>query len=333
MPPGVRQTSLGGPPPGGEGSPPGYQQQPPKQISQDAQGASTRPILIEDDRDRDRDRDLERPRITTTLEGKPHGPAPYQKNIWPTPNMPHVTEHSNLRPEPPRIPPLHERGRPGEMDTITPPSTLGHVYPPQIHAHQPQPNYKADAQAQAQRALQHQAALRSMARTEKERMLIGEPYRPNDPELVYERERCKAALWRFNSSMNPNLGISRDERARLFRDILQPRDGPPSSNNPSSNPIPVGRVGANVVVEAPFNCDYGYNITVEQDVHIGLNCTVMDTCAVTIGPRTVIGPNVSILTATMSVEPHSRNGAQGPLRGRPITIQEDCWIGAGVIIL
>lgn len=225
----------------------------------------------------------------------------------------------------------HEPRRSGEMDTPTPSSAISHLYP--LHVHSPQVAYKADAQAQAQLALQHQAALRSRTRTEKEKMLIGEPYRPDDPELVYERERCKAALWRFNSSMNPNLGISRDERARLFRDILKPRDGPLPANESSPITGPIGRVGANVVVEAPFNCDYGYNICVEQDVYIGLNCTIMDPCAVNIGPRTVIGPNVSILTATMSIEPHGRSGAQGPLRGRPITIQEDCWIGAGAIIL
>ena len=162
-------------------------------------------------------------------------------------------------------------------------------------------------------------------------MLSGELYDPNTPELVYERERCKGALWRFNSSMNPNLGISRDERSRLFRDILQPRDGAPTPFA-SAFPTPVGRLGANVIVEAPFHCDYGYNISVAEEVHIGTNCTVMDTCAVQIGARTVIGPNVSILTTTLPDEP-SRRGSQGPLLGRSVTIGGNCWIGAGVIIL
>lgn len=166
-------------------------------------------------------------------------------------------------------------------------------------------------------------------------MLAGELYFPTSPDLVYERDRCKAAIWRFNNSMNPTLGISREERLRLFRDVVQPRE-PPASSTGRDGPTPqspMGRVGENVIVEAPFTCDYGYNITIGQDVLIDTNCTVKDTCSVTIGPRTVIGPDVKLLTATMPIDPRRRKGSQGPSLGRAIIIQEDCWIGAGAIIL
>ena len=124
------------------------------------------------------------------------------------------------------------------------------------------------------------------------------------------------------------------ERSRLFRDVVQPRDPPPpppTAVNPAQTPV--GHVGENVVVEAPFICDYGYNITIGEDVLIDSNCTVKDTCAVSIGARTVIGPNVKLLTATMPIDPRRRKGSQGPSLGRSITIEEDCWIGAGAIIL
>ncbi|KAI9805563.1 MAG: hypothetical protein M1825_000814 [Sarcosagium campestre] len=228
----------------------------------------------------------------------------------------------------PTVPPLHELSRSVEGEVSTPHSSVSHrslVHP--SHSSSPQ-----QAQAQAQLALQHQASVRSRHRSERDKMLSGELYFPNAPELVYERDRCKAALWRFNNSMNPNLGISREERSRLFGDVVQPRDGP-SAPSGAMSPSPMGRVGENVIVEAPFNCDYGYNITIGADVLIGTNCTIMDTCSVTIGPRTVIGPNVSILTATMPIDPRRRKGSQGPSLGRSIIIEEDCWIGAGVIIL
>jgi acetyltransferase-like isoleucine patch superfamily enzyme len=201
-------------------------------------------------------------------------------------------------------------------------------------------NTPQSAQAQAQLALQHHNSMRGHAthRSEKEKMLAGELYYPNAPELVYERDRCKAALWRFNNSMNPTLGISREERLRLFRDVVQPREPAPSSSinsggNGSSPQSPMGRVGENVIVEAPFICDYGYNITIARDVLIDSNCTIKDTCSVIIGPRVVIGPNVKLLTATMPIDPRRRKGSQGPSLGRAITIEEDCWIGAGAIIL
>jgi acetyltransferase-like isoleucine patch superfamily enzyme len=167
--------------------------------------------------------------------------------------------------------------------------------------------------------------------TQKEEMLAGRYYFPFDKELVHERERCNAACWRFNSSTNPNSGATPEERARRFRDILQPRDG--ISPTQSSPVTPMGRVGDNVVVEAPFNCDYGYNISIGQDVAIGRNCTILDTCEVTIGDRCNIGPNVSIYTAELPIEPKRRLGSRGPALGKKITIESDCWIGGGVTIL
>ncbi|EHL00042.1 putative Nodulation protein L [Glarea lozoyensis 74030] len=176
----------------------------------------------------------------------------------------------------------------------------------------------------------------SRARSQKEEMLAGRYYFPFDKELVLERERCNGACWRFNSSTNPNNGVSPEERARQFRDILQPREpGRDSAISPTGNsPItPTGKVGENVVVEAPFNCDYGYNITIGQDVAIGKNCTILDTCEVKIGDRCNIGPNVNIYTASLPIDPKRRLGSRGPSLGQKITISDDCWIGGGVTIL
>ena len=207
----------------------------------------------------------------------------------------------------------------------------------------------AQAQMQARLALSYQPKPMRPPQTDKEKMMASQPYLPSAPELASDRERCKISLWRFNQSMNPNLAISRDERVRLFREILRPdlpNDDPSSlfsssSSTSSSNHHDRRRhknhddhkTLDNVVVEAPFNCDYGYNIHVEAEVQIGINCTIMDACSVTIGARSILGPNVSLLTSTMPVEPHRRSGSQGPSVARPIHIEEDCFIGAGAMIL
>ncbi len=181
-----------------------------------------------------------------------------------------------------------------------------------------------------------------MERTEKEKMLAGELYRPFNPVLLEERERCKAAVWRFNNSTNPNLGVSREERARLFREILQPSShssshhggGSGSATPGSVNSVsPVGGVGERVVVEAPFTCDYGYNISIGDDVLISANCTITDTCSVRIGSRCVIGPNVNFQGGTLPIDPIKRKGSQGPAKGNAITIEDDCWIGCRAIIM
>lgn len=66
---------------------------------------------------------------------------------------------------------------------------------------------------------------------------------------------------------------------------------------------------------------------------INFNCTFLDTCLVSIGSRTLIGPNVSFYSGTHPLDPYLRNGTNGPELGKPITVGEDCWIAGNVTIL
>ena len=52
-----------------------------------------------------------------------------------------------------------------------------------------------------------------------------------------------------------------------------------------------------------------------------------------IGSRTLIGPNVSFFSGTHPLDPDLRNGTNGPEMGGCIKIGEDCWIAGNVIIL
>ena len=51
----------------------------------------------------------------------------------------------------------------------------------------------------------------------------------------------------------------------------------------------------------------------------------------TIGDRVKCGPNVSLLTATHDVDPQSRRDQVE--FALPISIGDDCWLGAGVMVL
>ena len=236
-----------------------------------------------------------------------------------------------------RVPPLHDPSR-QEHDTGTPQSaqsSLPHInilHPSHNNSPHPHTPQSTNLQNTAQLSLSQVPGM-GRQRTQKEDMLAGKQYFPYDRELVLERERCNAACWRFNSSTNPNNGVSQEERARQFRDILQPKELINISPTLASPISPSGYVGNNVVVEAPFTCDYGYNIHIGQDVSIGRNCTILDTCEVRIGDRCIIGPNVQIYTATLPVDPKRRLGSKGPNLGKAIVIEEDCWIGGGAIIL
>lgn len=86
-------------------------------------------------------------------------------------------------------------------------------------------------------------------------------------------------------------------------------------------------------VEAPFRVDYGFNVKLGQGVFINFNCVILDTCLVTIGARTLLGPSVNLYSGTHPLDPELRNGTKGPEMGKEIHIGEDCWIGGNVVIL
>jgi acetyltransferase-like isoleucine patch superfamily enzyme len=86
-------------------------------------------------------------------------------------------------------------------------------------------------------------------------------------------------------------------------------------------------------IEPPVQIDYGYNVVLGANVFINFNSVFANTCPVTIGSRTLIGPNCSFYSGCHPLDPALRNGTQGPELGKPITIGEDCWLGGNVIIL
>ena len=143
--------------------------------------------------------------------------------------------------------------------------------------------------------------------TEKEKMLLGEPYNPLDKTLVSERIKARLTLKAFNDCA-PDNG---KELKRLIN-LLIPNQG------------------KSCFVQAPFYCDYGTNIHLGKRVFFNFNCTVLDVTPVTIGDRTMIGPNVQLYTATHPLEAEPR--ASGTEFGKPITLGEDVWIGGNVTI-
>ena len=243
----------------------------------------------------------------------------------------HQQQQQQQQQQPPPPPPPQSSTLPqppfnlhGSSRTNTPPNPV-----PNMTTQPP----SSGVQATAQLALSHTQFPSDRQRREKEEMLNGRPYYPFDKELVLERERCNAACWRFNNSTNPNIGVSPAERARLFRDILHPREGIHITPTVMSPVTRTGHVGENATVEAPFNCDYGYNIHIGNNVSIGRNCLINDVCEVRVGNNVIISPNVCIYTGTCSTDPRRRAGNSGTQYGKPVVIEDDVWIAANVVIL
>ena len=80
----------------------------------------------------------------------------------------------------------------------------------------------------------------------------------------------------------------------------------------------------------PFHCDHGHGIILGENVFINYGATMLDEALITIGARTLIGPSCQLVTPNHPIDYMER---RKPVEtGFPITIGEDCWLGAGVIV-
>ena len=147
-----------------------------------------------------------------------------------------------------------------------------------------------------------------MTRTEKQKMLAGELYKPGGAELNADEKAAKAWMAHYNAV--PDRPAA--ERLVLLK-------------------AQFGAVGDGCVVRPPFFCDFGYNIRLGSNVFLNFNCVILDINEVTIGDRTQIGPAVQIYAADHPRDAESR--AKGLEFGRPVTIGADVWIGGGAILV
>lgn len=79
--------------------------------------------------------------------------------------------------------------------------------------------------------------------------------------------------------------------------------------------------------------DYGTQVKLGPGVYVNSNSTWIDTCTISVGARTLLGPHVHLYSGTHPLDPTVRNGIRGPELGKEIHIGEDCWIGGNVTIL
>ncbi|WP_102408069.1 sugar O-acetyltransferase [Parabacteroides bouchesdurhonensis] len=144
-------------------------------------------------------------------------------------------------------------------------------------------------------------------KSEREKMMSGEEYSPFDTELVAIHQRTLKLAKQYNNLHYINCF----EGKELLHQLCPNAD-------------------ETLVIQPPFNCDFGFNIYGGENSFINYNCTILDTAKITIGKNVLIGPNVQIYAPMHPIDYKKR--ATGVEHGEPITIGDDCWIGGGAII-
>ncbi|MEU1205401.1 sugar O-acetyltransferase [Nocardia sp. NPDC005825] len=142
----------------------------------------------------------------------------------------------------------------------------------------------------------------------RDRMLAGELYRDNDPELVAERRRCQELLDTFNATR-----AGEDAQRRAVLEQL------------------LGAIGEGSWIMPRFQCDYGHLIRLGRNSFLNYDAIILDCAPVTIGDDVSIGPRAQLLTALHPMNDHELRRARWETAA-PISIGDNVWLGGGVIV-
>lgn len=145
-------------------------------------------------------------------------------------------------------------------------------------------------------------------RSMRERMLAGDLYIADDPEIAEQSATALELMETYNATSVRQRAL----RRRLLEQLL-------------------GAIGEGTEIRPPFYVDYGANITFGARCFANFGLVALDVAAITIGDDVQFGPGVQLLTPTHPVEPEPRRKKWEA--AKPIKIGNNVWIGGGAIVL
>ncbi|AUI70856.1 sugar O-acetyltransferase [Companilactobacillus alimentarius] len=145
-------------------------------------------------------------------------------------------------------------------------------------------------------------------RSEKEKMLAGDLYVANDPELRSDFKKAKKLLREYNQTTE-DQGTRRQE---ILKDLFKK----------TGNKLPS--------ITPPFYTDYGCNTVIGDDFYANYECIILDIANVKIGDNVMFGPRVGLYTAGHPIDKVIRN--EHFEYGKPIEIGDNVWIGGNVVV-
>ena len=153
--------------------------------------------------------------------------------------------------------------------------------------------------------------------TEEERLSSGVMFFPGDSMLKAQKLRSHNLCAEYNRTTEDEA----EKRALLLPAIL-------------------GELGEGSFIQGPIFFHYGKHTKIGKRFFANYNLTVQDDAKVTIGDDCNFGPNVTIVTPLHPMLPEERrrmldeDGKQKRLCwAQPVSIGNDCWLGANVLVL
>ena len=92
----------------------------------------------------------------------------------------------------------------------------------------------------------------------------------------------------------------------------------------------MGHAPASSIIRSPFYCEFGKTIFIGESTFINMNANMLDGAKISIGNNVLIGPNAQFYTASHSLNYRERRNWETLCK--PITIEDDVWIGGNTVI-
>lgn len=145
-------------------------------------------------------------------------------------------------------------------------------------------------------------------RTNQERMLAGDLYIADDPDIWDAQKRA----FRLSAQYLTTFSEDPEGAQSVIRELI-------------------GDMGEGAFIRPPIYVDYGTYISIGQRSFANYGLVALDVAPITIGDDCQIGPNVQLLTPTHPVDPEPRRDKLEA--AKPITIGNNVWLGGGAIVL
>ncbi|BDZ29888.1 sugar O-acetyltransferase [Lactiplantibacillus sp. WILCCON 0030] len=143
----------------------------------------------------------------------------------------------------------------------------------------------------------------------KQKLHSGDLYLPNDAAIEQQQFQYLDQLYDYNQTRPTEMTKRQVLLAKMFAEI-----------------------GPNCYIEPPFHSNFGgHHVHFGRGIYANFNLTLVDDTHIYVGDHTMFGPNVTVATAGHPILPELR--AQGYQYNAPVHIGENCWLGAGVIVL
>lgn len=144
---------------------------------------------------------------------------------------------------------------------------------------------------------------------EYDKLHSGEVYFPGGEEIMREQLKCLERLYDFNATRPSEL----QKRSELLKEMF-------------------AEIGENCYIEPPLHANWGgKHVHFGKNVYANFGLTLVDDTHIYVGDFTMFGPNVVVATAGHPILPELREKAYQ--YNVPVKIGNNCWIGAGVVIV